>query len=1772
MPIISQKILSPSNTQTAPFSASRKKDSENTDSNLDPRDKLISVNNIHDELFYQTSNASGSGTRKGLWNYLTHYLSWNKKSEEPEVIALNNVLEEGQILREGLDDVVDKLQRTGEPPPPVFSLKTKVGGLMGTALVLAGSGVGLYINRMKMNENKEGFSSYNPLNNTEEVTEYNHIENNITPPDIIDNNRHNKRAVPAVEIDEELKKTASDRYHLTDQTVQRCRGRLLSYLSTYINVSENIQNKELAQMMLSLLSRDPTHKTDLARISLYGTGLYGERKGESISSNVQHQLVGNLLFLLLYGQSSDDYLISVFSKNRYISIKDFTEEIVKNGYEVNSDKLPSEIDYFYKNYLHSIMPLISMKLSDHSNVLVGSVTWFLIYLSSATEWLDARKYNETQAISQGIKILNHFASGDLEEESEIRIIFGLKFCALYFNTTMTPETLPEFPVLWSIYYDKYIKYSKISSDFEMAAVKIINDLKDKDIERKSWYSLHAFADEILLEYCLVKHPFLFYEKDNKTQKINKRKFIDLTKEHAWCFRQPIGERKIYTIILPIVKDEYNELLRSVLDIIESIHRLYLSIAFTQHDHFNANMDRDDFNFINKSALKVISLKFREQHVTQTNPFIPRFKITEGKEKFIFFTALYYDKQRIYAIDITHQKPLQRIINNNKNIIKNKAQFFDIEHRNNYKDLDIIITDNKKISISRQESTSFFIEKLINYQRKKIHLAIDKQNSEFLYISEIILEDIKDILIPFYSCSKSIKKEDLFDIIISCLPDILFIILPTVRTTIKTATKLTSQIIDIGFMIKSNKVFNQGGRIHWRRIINDPHVYNAVSNELSMLNSVFFKLLISNFDPGISASNDVIKILKNIAFSIMKGEFIRISLLVIKKSKDIAEFALFAKSLIDSSKKIIIKGSKSSGRLAVDKSRTIKNNNELFSSSLYDSAYQAGDYYAYYSNKDGVNLLMGVTGEKTENDEYIYIILGEDEFQGVLFRLYLGYNTSGELNLIPCIPLEINAKIINFSSRRNITTGQEVQFNHDVKNPFNNIIYYPKYMCYLTGDSLREGKAYDIYKINNIHYLFYSEEGYLRPVYDGDDTQIIKRDERSHPYYIIKDAEGNLIIRQEQIERDLKKSKFGIEYILTDNDDLADDIYHQDKIFLLIAFEKLLLNTPKYFFNLRLTNIRNQFAIPYYRYNFISLTITWDSIKNKFILAKPYLKKSSSHIGHALENAVDKNCWHVDELNKYPTLLLSGAVSYKSDLKLRIQNYYYPLDQSVNGSFYLKCNSGIAIKSFELFYDLFTESFELAPHRSSDTLPEDFVTSPYDNLIRQFFPLKKNPDMADLINLNNDIYSDKLKMRLHQAAFLQRLNPIDRMDTLRLPIAKIYSWELHRDTLPFQRLYPAAALWMTWQRQLHLLIKNTLAYRLPLIEKIQLQTENNNVTPANGLLINSKHTDDEAIWISHDENQQPLVLYISETGFSDKVFKINNEEKPWIPTVKSSRPLSVTQFMYEKDIHPKITIIKNNRNIKLTDCHRYSDTVYIEYDLSNREYFIISPSGEWIASIDDTHKIMFYNLWKEKSMYLRKSKVFIQVSDSSTLLDFNPLNYHLIMLYDDGTLYYPEDNSWRDSQNKYLWSPPKDFLPSFISNDYRFMGFKNKENFDVILYDQKRKLATLLKRPLGIIYNGYITAVSFSTLNAVVALAFNDGCIYLYDLISDRKESSINPIAHVKLNNIINGKEYNNILMRFEGIFNTLTIIHPEGVWNESSQVDEAVYTRSNYGFHNTVPQ
>jgi len=521
------------------------------------------------------------------------------------------------------------------------------------------------------------------------------------------------------------------------------------------------------------------------------------------------------------------------------------------------------------------------------------------------------------------------------------------------------------------------------------------------------------------------------------------------------------------------------------------------------------------------------------------------------------------------------------------------------------------------------------------------------------------------------------------------------------------------------------------------------------------------------------------------------------------------------------------------------------------------------------------------------------------------------------------------------------------------------------------------------------------------------------------------------------------------------------------------------------------------------------------------------------------------------------------------LELRILGKYFSLGQQTGQFISLECKSGDDIKRYWLYYDLFSESFELALNHSSNNPPDNIPLSPFANLIDDIFSFKKFPNLSALINLSHAQCNHELTMRLRQAVFLKRLNSVDRLETLALPIVQIYAWELHHDTQNIQNKFPAAALWMTWQRQLSQLLTSSSLPGLPLIKRFYLQNDYSKPYQ-DGLLINSQYTTHEAIWISSNDHEKPLVIYDTKSNYFGDELESDTGIIDWIPKFKHSTPLTMTQFTYEKNIHPIIVFDQEYNGLYVANCYvgdghleRYSH----EFEI---EHVIIHPNTKWLATIDSARNVMIYNM-TQRSEVNENGAIDdnIITVESCIKLDENaPENFALFILDDKGALYYPKDNSWVENNGSTaLWSPPSNFYPVFVSHDQRFLGFKEKTRFDVILYDQKRKLMRLLKRPIFNQSTGELISVAFSALNAVLALAFDDDNIFLYDLINEYENDILNPMGNVVLDNLDNNRIHNNILMRFEDVLDTLTIIHPSERYSSYLNKTDVVYARSVYSFN-----
>ena len=1412
------------------------------------------------------------------------------------------------------------------------------------------------------------------------------------------------------------------------------------------------------------------------------------------------------------------------------------------------------------------MPIFSFNLSQKSDVLVGSITWFLIYLSSEAEWIDAINKDEHDAIMYGIDVLNYFINGELSQVSKSKIEIGMKFCMLYLNKNINYQDLPEFKEAWNIIRHELVGRVNLSADFVKEIKVIISGMKK--VKNKFWHSMGEFADQLLVEYCKTQDPMLYHNITGKITIIDKPQFINSVEEQAWCLIKIAN--KYYSIKIPTVRKRYNSLIQSVVDLNKKINKLFIKNNFIQSDYFNPSLDGDDIAFIYSATLDIVSLQLTEYRYVQEKLIGPPLKKIQKKENYIFFRASDLGKEKIYALDTRHKKRMQKVKIGSKNLIEDVEEFFDgwSDYKGNLINIVAYKDHNVNISISKQEPFSFFIDKVVEWQDKIIEDLIYKQTAEGMRTRDVILNVMKDLFIPFHSCVTSLQGHDATDAFISCFLDGVFILFPAGRKIFSINKKITDRFINMSFTVKKNKIFRSDSRIIWSKVINDFYVYNTILNEQTMLRISVVDLLFSSIDPGIGLMKDIKKLAFNTVSKIIKGELIRLPLASIWHMKSIAEFSVRTNVIFDSSKKIVVKISKPSGRFTIDHYYR-DSRNGTFISSLYDATYQFGDYYAYFSNKEYVDILLGMTEETTKDDERIYVILSEDQYNGIIFRVIFGKNSQGEDTIIPWVSVASQATKIMASASRLTSYGYQMIFYYDKIKPFENLIFYPHHQCKFLSDAFSDNKIFDIFKINDTYYILDPENKFFRPLYDGDSTEVISRDKSTYFYKMIKNETGDIIINSENRTETSEDSLFAVQYSLNGYFPVIDEILNDENNDLYLLSGRLFFKRYGRFYEAGLSTIRNQFMLSGKVFGYPSLMVGWDSLNDNFIAVKPYLKKSSSHIGETLESFVRENCKPGEKLEKFPTLLLSGAVSSESKIKLRILNYYYPLDILENGNFHLNCLGFQRDLTLKLQYDLFTESFELISYHQQNMSSNNDYVSPYDRLINQNFSKEKYPDISDLIDLNRGHINDELTMRIRQAAFLKRLHPIGRLDTLQFPLVQIYSRVLHNDTQSFQQKYPAAAVWMTWQRQLHLLLKSNLSNKLTLIEKIYLINDiENELFSSERILTNIKYTDNEAVWIDNDSSDIPQILRFSQRVYKNESLISEDGLIGWFPKAKYYNEVSVTQFMYEKDIHPRIMINKERDTAKVINS-LFEEILISHYSTNTElEYFIISPNRQWMISIDDQQNVMLYDLYGRDSQYLKKNKAVIYAMNYSKLIKCSSEDYSLFLLSDSGVLFCPKNNIWSDNDGKkFLWAPPMNYFPAFISQDQRFLGFKYKDSFNTILYDQRNKQTFLLKRPSENYNNGNITAVSFSAMNAVLALAFDDGHIYLYDLIREQQENALSPMAHVKLNNVINNKAYNNILMRFEGFFDGLTIIHPEGIQKENKELDDVVFVRSRYGFH-----
>lgn len=565
--------------------------------------------------------------------------------------------------------------------------------------------------------------------------------------------------------------------------------------------------------------------------------------------------------------------------------------------------------------------------------------------------------------------------------------------------------------------------------------------------------------------------------------------------------------------------------------------------------------------------------------------------------------------------------------------------------------------------------------------------------------------------------------------------------------------------------------------------------------------------------------------------------------------------------------------------------------------------------------------------------------------------------------------------------------------------------------------------------------------------------------------------------------------------------------------------------------------------------------------------KPYIGESSIHVGISLEDFINErksDCEGI-AINKMPTILIGGAVMHEGHTWLKVAGSYYRLGVWRDDICPLYCSNKNRAVAW-LKYEVFTESFDVV-HESDDwsAAKKKQTEFPFKKLEKLKLSGHEWYDMVNLLSLceQSEGCISTLMIRLHQTIFLQSLSCTDRTELLSLPTAYVLSWSLHPDALYLKREYPALALGLCLQRQLAAMRSGDKVNQVSLLHHLFLDQNLINTSRSAGKLIVGGNGAYEAIWLGDQQSSHVFGVLLKRyaLNFYGEFITSSEGMMKWVPDMRCAPARSVIQFMQE--IHPQPEFLTDIDKKYIWITHKDWGLVKLRRDdpQSRIEYALISPRGHWIALIDSERYLSLFSLESLFGSRRSDSDTEIAATNRRQLpVDLKSQDFSSCAVTDTGEFYHPGKFTWHKLHDRHtLWSPPPGFEPIFITPDQRFLGFEHPQGSGILIYDQGEKRPRLLQRPANAEFNESLASVAFSPLNALVALAFNDSKVYLYDLFNDISATSLDPIANIDLASRANEKSESSyrypqsIVMRFEGVFRYLTIIYSTGSVGPSSQ-------------------
>lgn len=1235
------------------------------------------------------------------------------------------------------------------------------------------------------------------------------------------------------------------------------------------------------------------------------------------------------------------------------------------------------------------------------------------------------------------------------------------------------------------------------------------------------------------------------------------------------------------VVLPVMGSVYKKEIERIGKMIQKLDQAFLLQIFSPSDFSQPGFSCDNYDFINTASLVAVTplIERRTGGMGSSTVFY------RPDRNYFFFNATARNEKRTFVIKrdfITYS--IKEIRHND--ILSNLMPFFYFTEHITASELSVTLcAEEGNIVYSGENALLFFTEDIakksfFNYSlniEKKINADSEEENDDSL------LDVALDVFVPFWSCINDIREGKKVDALISCGADIIFTLFPCLKGAYAIAETLHER-----FAIRM--IMERAGTPIYKTLISEgiekiPHEIIVSSGsglrrishiDFPGLRKDIFNLIIGTMDPCFGTAADCKKMLAKIGKYTLAGDVARLAAHSIKSVYAMGDFTNTAVSLKE--------GAESAFNIIKKSTERVCDEDSAPHSCSVPMLIKNNQYNLLSLGED--NIFAGDTGEITPDGRRLLAMVSTESASGIFTRFVCTNPASTRCELSVWQPRSMKHLMLKHIALQMDASGRkEWIFSFDEN--ITRLAFYPHHKFTLLQDGDDNVKTGEFVEINGVINLFFPEQEYFRPLLRGDLLLTELRKANDTHFYVKRGGANDIII---EYDKSTEFDDFSIQYHYTSKD---NDCPVQENILSLTQNGRIFSHIEGECFQLHSDVKKNIFILESNDTMQPSFRVGWFAKSNRFVPVKPYTGESTIHAALSLDNFItvtqSRGLCQGETLDALPVMLISGAAMHRGLIWIKLIDRYYRLEPHEDNIFSLYCNKRAKVFAW-LYYDLYTESFEFisqAENISQAILDKEQSNLPFEKLIIRYTTYEQWSAFMHDINkswLNNSTDS---VLRFQQAVLLQHLSSSERMATLMLPVAQLRSWTLHPDVAFLRERYPALALWYGWLKLIADIITIKKIQPMFLVKQQELKIDDSLqeanvstcwlITPGAGV--------HQALMLSHlqqdgserYEEKAAVWLYKAGDTFQPFNFTRNAGLREWLPDEKYIPQPAVTQFMYEKN--PQFEIKTDDTDNSLWVVHPQNGLMKLApFDAEIPIlYIMISPKGNWLATLDSSKFLTFFALNDPEHTFTHtdNSVLITPVRNGKLPTGTETEKFHSWAVNDEGEFCYSSGRRWSclTGRGSALYFSKYELL--FITPDQRFFAFHHPQTRNAIkLYDRKlKKTVSLSKSPSQF----SVISVAFSPFNALLALAFDDSTIYVYDLVGIGSVARVHPVASIVLDTLPHKENQRtsnvsqNIIMRFDGSFQYLTLIHENERSGTVTRCSDNTFVRRRYAFSQQTP-